>query len=119
MNKRDQRELPVARRIPDFQSREEEAQFRDTHDFTEFLDETQPVTLRIGKQLSEKVTVRLDRHDREELERRASEQGSAPQPWSACGSGSGCLVRSVPPNAAGLPPLRCCRASTPYRRHRS
>src|SRR5215213_9280230 len=65
-------------RIPDFQSREEEAEFWDTHDFTEFLDETRPVKLRVGKQLSEGLTVRLDRQDRDELERRASEQGIGP-----------------------------------------
>lgn len=68
----------AASKIPDFHSREEEAEFWDTHDFTEFLDETRPVKLRIGKQLSEGLTVRLDRHDREELERRASEQGIGP-----------------------------------------
>jgi predicted DNA binding CopG/RHH family protein len=74
---RDQRAQPLSK-IPDFRSREEEAEFWDTHDFTEFLDETRPVKLRIGKQLSEGLTVRLDRHDREELERRASEQGIGP-----------------------------------------
>src|SRR5215217_708060 len=65
-------------RIPDFQSREEEAAYWDTHDFTEFLDETRPVKLRVGKQLSEGLTVRLDRRDRDELERRAGEQGIGP-----------------------------------------
>jgi predicted DNA binding CopG/RHH family protein len=74
---RDQRGQPASK-IPDFQSREEEAEFWDTHDFTEFLDETRPVKLRIGKQLSEGLTIRLDRQDREELERRASEQGIGP-----------------------------------------
>jgi predicted DNA binding CopG/RHH family protein len=74
---RDQRGQPASK-IPVFHSREEEAEFWDTHDFTEFLDETRPVKLRIGKQLSEGLTVRLDRHDREELERRASEQGIGP-----------------------------------------
>src|ERR671918_3055290 len=65
-------------RIPDFRSREEEAAFWDTHDFTEFLDETRPVKLRVGKNLSEGLTVRLDRQDREELERRAGELGIGP-----------------------------------------
>jgi CopG antitoxin of type II toxin-antitoxin system len=65
-------------RIPDFRSREEEAAFWDTHDFTEFLDETRPVKLRVTKNLSEGLTVRLDRWDREELERRAAEQGIGP-----------------------------------------
>jgi hypothetical protein len=42
------------------------------------IGSSKPVKLRIGKQLSEGLTVRLDRHDREELERRASEQGIGP-----------------------------------------
>jgi hypothetical protein len=74
---RDQRGHPPSK-IPDFRSREEEAAFWDSHDFTEFLDETRPVTLRVGKPLSAGLTVRLDRHDREELERRAGEQGIGP-----------------------------------------
>jgi len=77
-NERDRQPQPAVSRIPDFRSREEEAAFWDTHDFTEFLDETRPVKLRVGKQLSEGLTVRLDRRDRDELERRASEQGIGP-----------------------------------------
>lgn len=67
-----------ANKIPDFHSREEEAAFWDSHDFTEFLDESRPVTLRIGKQLSAGLSVRPDRHDRQELEQRASEQSMGP-----------------------------------------
>ena len=69
---------PATSRIPDFKSREEEAAFWDTHEFTEFLDETRPVKLRVTKNLSEGLTVRLDRRDREELERRAAEHGIGP-----------------------------------------
>ena len=69
---------PPTSRIPDFRSREDEAAFWDTHDFTEFLEETRPVQLRVGKNLSEGLTVRLNRQDREELERHASEQGIGP-----------------------------------------
>ena len=36
------------------------------------------VKLRVGERLSERLTVRLDRQDRDELERRASEQGIGP-----------------------------------------
>jgi hypothetical protein len=77
-NEQDAQEQPAGSRIPDFQSREEEAAFWDTHDFTEFLEETRPVKLRVGKHLSEGLTVRFDREDREELTRRASEQGIGP-----------------------------------------
>ena len=51
---------PTTSRIPDFQRREEEAEFWDSHDFTEFLDETRPVKLRVRKDLSEGLAVRLD-----------------------------------------------------------
>ena len=77
-NRPDNPKRTAASRIPDFQSREEEAAFWDTHDFTEFLEETRPVKLRVAKNLSEGLTVRLDRQDREELERRAAEQGIGP-----------------------------------------
>jgi predicted HicB family RNase H-like nuclease len=77
-NRPDNPRRTAASRIPDFQNREEEAAFWDTHHFTEFLDETQPVKLRVAKNLSEGLTVRLDRRDREELERRAAEQGIGP-----------------------------------------
>ena len=77
-NRHDGPRRTAASRIPDFQSREEEAAFWDTHDFTEFLEETRPVKLRVAKKLSEGLTVRLDRRDRKELERRAAEQGIGP-----------------------------------------
>jgi hypothetical protein len=69
---------PAQSKIPEFRSREEEAEFWDTHDFSVFLDETRPVKLRVSGQLSEGLVVRLDRQDREELERRAREQGIGP-----------------------------------------
>jgi hypothetical protein len=77
-NRHDNPGHTAASRIPDFQSREEEAAFWDTHDFTEFLEETRSVKLRVAKNLSAGLTVRLDRQDREELERRAAEQGIGP-----------------------------------------
>ena len=59
-------------------NREEEAAFWDTHDFTDFLDETRPVTLRVARNLSDGLTVRLDPKDREELDRQAREKGIGP-----------------------------------------
>ena len=35
-------------RIPCFASREEEADFWDTHDFTDFIDETEPIRIEYG-----------------------------------------------------------------------
>ena len=77
-DERDQRQQPVTSRIPDFASREDEAASWDTHDVTEFIEETRPVKLRVGKTPSEGLAVRLDRRDREDLERRAGEQGIGP-----------------------------------------
>ncbi len=38
-------------RIPEFQSLEEEAEFWDTHDFTDYLDELRPVQVRFSPNL--------------------------------------------------------------------
>lgn len=79
-------------RIPDFKNREEEAEFWDTHDFTDYWDETRPVEITVSQALRDRVearararsdladrlTVRLDRADRDELTRRADEQGVGP-----------------------------------------
>lgn len=47
-------------RIPQFKNRQEEADFWDTHSFTDFLDELKPVKVRFAKNLSEGITIRLD-----------------------------------------------------------
>jgi predicted DNA binding CopG/RHH family protein len=65
-------------RIPEFQSREEEAEFWDTHDITDYLDELQPVEVRFAPNLSSGMTVRLDPTDREALGRIAAERGIGP-----------------------------------------
>jgi hypothetical protein len=65
-------------RIPDFKSVEEETEFWDTHDITDFLDELRPVRVRFSPNLSTGMTVRLDPADREALGRIAAEQGVGP-----------------------------------------
>jgi hypothetical protein len=65
-------------RIPAFNSIEEEAEFWDTHDFTDFLEETEPFELTVGPELRRSVTVRFETDDREELDRRAEELGVEP-----------------------------------------
>lgn len=75
---RGERTGPSRSSIPVFQTRREEAEFWDSHDFTEFLDETDPVKLRVSENLASALSVRLDRQDREELERRAARQGIGP-----------------------------------------
>ena len=48
------------RSIPKFKSKEEEAKFWDTHDFTDYQDEFKPVRVRFARNLSQGITIRLD-----------------------------------------------------------
>ncbi|HLX40514.1 MAG TPA: CopG family antitoxin [Ktedonobacteraceae bacterium] len=61
--------------IPAFKSYEEEAEFWDTHDFTDFQQETTPVTVRSTHSLSANVQVRFDRETDHQLEALARERG--------------------------------------------
>lgn len=65
-------------RIPAFHSIEEEASFWDTHSVTDFLDESEPVELTVGPELSEKLTLRLEKADRDALGQQAREMGVGP-----------------------------------------
>lgn len=79
-------------RIPEFKNLEEEAAFWDTHDFTDYWDEFKPVEVEIDpafrarvaaraekrRELVDRLTVRLDRGDREELALYANEHGVGP-----------------------------------------
>ena len=65
-------------RIPEFATRDEEAAWWDRHDFTDYLDELEPVTMRFAKNLSAPLTVRLDPADRAKLTQRAKAQGIGP-----------------------------------------
>lgn len=65
-------------RIPAFNSIEEEASFWDTHDFTDFTEESTPVQITVGEELAERLTLRLDHVDRRELAKRAKAKGVGP-----------------------------------------
>ncbi len=65
-------------RIPGFANVEEEAAFRDTHDFTDFEEESTPVQITVGQDLAERLTLRLDQADRQVLARRARAMGIGP-----------------------------------------
>jgi hypothetical protein len=65
-------------RIPEFKGREEEAEFWDTHDVTDYLDELRPVKYSYVGSLSAGMTIRLDPKDREALGRIAAERGVGP-----------------------------------------
>ncbi len=65
-------------RIPAFNSIEEEAAFWDTHDFTDFTEESTPVQVTIGQELAQRLTLRLDQEDRQALAKRARAKGVGP-----------------------------------------
>ncbi len=65
-------------RIPAFESIEAEAAFWDTHSVTDFPEELKPARVRVTKNLSDPLAVRLDPADRAELTRRAHAQGIGP-----------------------------------------
>ena len=65
-------------RIPEFKSIEEEAAFWDTHDITDFIEDTAPVAIATGPELGTRITLRLDREDRAALDRHARAVGIGP-----------------------------------------
>lgn len=72
------REPAQASRIPEFASREEQAEFWDTQDTTDFEDEFKPVKVRFAKNLSEGLTIRLDPETLLRLRLRGRESGIGP-----------------------------------------
>lgn len=64
--------------LPEFKSREEMAEFWDTHDFTDYMDEFKPVKVRFSRRLSEGLNIRLDKETLEVLRLKAHEQGIGP-----------------------------------------
>ena len=69
---------PAHGRIPAFRSAEEESEFWDTHDLTDFLDESRPVHITVAADPSDQLTVQLDEADRQELDRLAKIRGIGP-----------------------------------------
>ena len=69
---------PAHGRIPAFRSVEEESEFWDTHDLTDFLEESRPVHITVAANLSDELTVQLDQADRRELDRLAKIRGIGP-----------------------------------------
>ena len=75
-------------RIPAFSDYEEEAEFWDTHDFGDYWDETEPVTVKFSKNLSENLTVRLSPEALALLRRQADQMGIGPSTLPVCGLSS-------------------------------
>ncbi len=65
-------------RIPNFSNREEEAEFWDTHDITDYLDELNPVETRVAPNLSEGITIRFDAQTLAEIRSYAQDRGIGP-----------------------------------------
>jgi len=65
-------------RIPVFANRQEEADFWDTHDITDYLDELKPVKVKFAKNLSQGITIRFDAETLEELREQAHSKGMGP-----------------------------------------
>lgn len=64
-------------RIPEFKTIQEEAEFWDTHDFTDFLDELTPVKVKVSRNLAHILPVRFDDQTLTDLETEAIERGVA------------------------------------------
>jgi len=62
--------------IPEFASYEEEAEFWDTHDLTDYWGE--PVKLKVAKNLSKGITIRFDEETLKALRECAHEKGVGP-----------------------------------------
>lgn len=72
------KEQPKKRRIPQFASREEEAEWFDTHDMADYQDEFKTVKARFAKHLSEGITIRFDPQTLAKLRIQAHEKGLGP-----------------------------------------
>ena len=71
-------EIKKQSRIPTFNSREEEAEFWDTHDTADFEDEFEPTNVRFAKNLSQGITVRFTAETLETLRATARKKGIGP-----------------------------------------
>lgn len=64
-----------SKRIPRFRSLEEEAEFWDTHDSTQFEDQWRPARIRIAEKLEHVLLVSLEARTIDRLAKIAREQG--------------------------------------------
>jgi predicted DNA binding CopG/RHH family protein len=64
--------------ILEFKSRQEEAEWWDSHDITDYLDELKPFKVRFAKNLSEGITIRFDPETLAKLREQARRKGMGP-----------------------------------------
>lgn len=65
-------------RIPDFKSRMEMAKFWDTHDVSDYWDELKPIKVKVARNLSQGMTIRLDAETLTKLRSKAHKKGIGP-----------------------------------------
>ncbi|MDE2786364.1 MAG: CopG family antitoxin [Chloroflexota bacterium] len=70
-------EVPAKKTIPAFTTREEEAEFWDSHDIADYWDDLKPVTLKANDDVGMAFLIRLDANQFSQLLRLADEQGVA------------------------------------------
>jgi len=73
-----QRQEPRESRIPEFESREDEAAWFDTHDLADYQDEFQTVKVHFARDLSEGLNIRLDKETLALLRETARRKGIGP-----------------------------------------
>jgi predicted DNA binding CopG/RHH family protein len=78
MTQNEQHTKNTESRIPKFANREEEATFWDTHDISDYWDELKPTKLKVAKNLSKGITIRLDEETLENLRQQAHRKGIGP-----------------------------------------
>ncbi len=65
-------------KIPAFKSREEEAEFWDTHSFADYWHEWKPIKVSFAKNLSDTLNVRFDPQDVAKIRAAAQKKGIGP-----------------------------------------
>jgi hypothetical protein len=65
-------------RIPEFSSREEEAEWFDSHDMADYQDEFKTVKARFAKNLSQPLSIRFEPQVLAEIRSQAKEKGIGP-----------------------------------------
>jgi len=64
--------------IPEFKNISEEAEFWDTHDFTDYPGDFRPVKIQFSKELSQKLAIRLDTQTLTAVQEEANRKGIGP-----------------------------------------
>ncbi len=68
----------IKKRIPEFKNIQDEAEFWDTHDTTDFENEFKPVRVRVAPKLEHILAIRFDEKTLSQLQEQAEEEGIGP-----------------------------------------